>query len=108
MEPFHMTDTTITSHQRGKAGRPPSHATRKAKLRAEYRNAIGVENLTSALVEAIDSAVDLTIMASEIRTRIAKSGGGTSEDLMALVRLENAVNRAIARLPVTTISTVAI
>jgi hypothetical protein len=104
-----MTDTTITSHERGKAGRPPSAATRKAKLRAEYRNAIGVANLTSALVEAIDSAVDLTIMASEVRTRVSKNGG-TSEDLMALVRIENAVNRALARLPTsapTAISTVA-
>jgi hypothetical protein len=107
MEPFHMTDTTITSHQRGKAGRPPSHATRKAKLRAEYRNAIGVENLTSALVEAIDSAVDLTIMAADVRTRVSKNGGGTSEDLLALVRIENAVGRAIARLQVTSVSTVA-
>jgi hypothetical protein len=102
-----MTDTIITSHERGKAGRPPSPATRRARLRKEYIDAIGAKNLTSTLVEAINSAVDLTIMAADIRTKITKSGGGTSEDLMALVRIENAVNRAIARLPVTSINTVA-
>jgi hypothetical protein len=102
-----MTDTTVTSHEKGKAGRPPSAATRRAKLRKEYIDAIGVQNPTSTISEAIASAVDLTIMASDLRTKVAKSGGGTSEDLLALVRLENAVNRAIARLPVTNISTVA-
>jgi hypothetical protein len=111
METIPMTDTSVTSHERGKAGRPPSPATRKAKLRAEYRNAIGVNNLTSTISEAIASAVDLTIMASDVRTRIAKNGGGNSEDLLALVRIENAVGRAIARLPVpapTAINTVAV
>jgi hypothetical protein len=102
------TVTTITSHERGKAGRPPSPATRRAKLRKEYIDQIGVANLTSTLSEAIPSAVDLTILAADLRTKVAKSGGGTAEDLMALVRLENAVNRAIARLPVTSISTVAV
>jgi hypothetical protein len=102
-----MTDTSVTSHEKGKAGRPLSAANRRARLRKSYIEAVGVENLTPALSEAILSAVDLTIMAADLRTQIAKSGG-TSEDLMALVRLENAVNRAITRLPVTNISTVAV
>jgi hypothetical protein len=102
-----MTDTSVTAHQKGRAGRPPSPATRRAKLRKEYIDAIGVANLTPALTEAILAAVELTVMASEVRTRIAKAGTGTAEDLMALVRIENAASRAVARLPVTSISTVA-
>jgi hypothetical protein len=101
-----MTDTTITSHEKGRAGRPPSPATRRAKLRKSYIDAIGVENLTPALTEAILAAVELTVMASEVRAKIAKAGTGTAEDLMALVRIENAASRAIARLPVTHVSTV--
>jgi hypothetical protein len=46
-------------------------------------------------------------MAAEVRAKISKAGTGTAEDLMALVRIENAASRAIARLPVTAISTVA-
>jgi hypothetical protein len=102
-----MTDIHTTAHEKGKAGRPPSSATRRAKLRKEYIDAIGVENLTPALTEAILAAVELTVMAAEVRAKISRAGAGTAEDLMALVRIENAASRAVARLPVTSISTVA-
>jgi hypothetical protein len=102
-----MTDIHTTAHEKGKAGRPPSSATRRAKLRKEYIDAVGVANLTPALSEAILAAVELTVMAAEVRAKISKAGTGTAEDLMALVRIENAASRAIARLPVTSISTVA-
>jgi hypothetical protein len=72
-----------------------------------YINAVGVENLTPAISEAILSAVELTCLAAEVRSKVAKAGAGTSEDLLALVRIENAAARAVARLPVTSISTVA-
>jgi hypothetical protein len=107
MEPSTMTDTSITSHEKGRAGRPLSPANRRARLRKSYIDAIGVQNLTPALSEAILAAVELTCLAAEVRTKIAKAGTGTAEDLMALVRIENAASRAVARLPVTSITTVA-
>jgi hypothetical protein len=72
-----------------------------------YINAIGVDNLTPAITEAILSAVELTVMAAEVRRKLAKAGPASPDDLLALVRIENAAARAVARLPVTTISTVA-
>jgi hypothetical protein len=104
-----MTDTNqLTAHEQGRAGRPLSPANRRARLRMSYINAVGPENLTPALTEAILSAVELTCLAADVRRKIAKAGGsGTAEDLLALVRLENAASRAIAKLPVTRISTVA-
>jgi hypothetical protein len=110
METIHMTDTTITAHETGKAGRPLSPANRRARLRLEYINAIGPSNLTPAISEAISSAAELTVMAAEVRSKVAKAGGGSTKDLLALIEIENAVSRAIARLPLpapTNISTVA-
>jgi hypothetical protein len=96
-----MTDIhTVTSHETGRAGRPLSPANRRARLRMQYIHAIGVENLTPALTEAILAATELTCLAADIRRKVAKAGGGTAEDLLALVRLENAASRAVARLPV--------
>jgi hypothetical protein len=66
----------------------------------QYINSVGVENLTPALTEAILAAVELTVMAADVRRKIAKAGGvGTADDLLALVRIENAASRAVARLP---------
>jgi hypothetical protein len=99
-----------TAHERGRPGRPMSPATRRSKLRAEYINAIGVENLTTAVSENIRAAVELTSMAAEQRAKITKSGAASAEDLLAVVRLENAASRAVARLNLpapTAISTVA-
>jgi hypothetical protein len=105
-----MTDIQITAHELGRAGRPMSPATRRSKLRMEYINAIGVENLTPSISEAILSAVELTSMAAEQRAKIAKAGAASPDDLLAVVRLENAAARAVARLNLpapTAISTIA-
>jgi len=101
-----MTDT-ITSHERGLVGRPPSAATKRARLRAEYISAIGAANLTPAVIEAIAAVVDITFLAGNVRSRVTK-GGGTAEDLAALLKVEGLLDRALARLPVTSISTVAV
>jgi hypothetical protein len=89
--------TDVSSHELGKVGRPLSPANRKARLRMEYINAAGAENLTPALSEAILAAVELQVLAAEVRRKVSKTGG-TAEDLSALVRLENSAARAIARL----------
>jgi hypothetical protein len=105
-----MTDVThITSHELGKPGRPLSPAQRRSRLRVQYiRDIGGVENLTPVLSEAILAATELTVMAAELRKKISKAGGGTSEQMLALVRLENSAARAVSRLPVPTqINTVA-
>jgi hypothetical protein len=83
-----------TSTVTGRAGRPPSPATRRSRLRMEYTRAIGVENLTPAITEGIAAAVELTCLAAEQRTKIMKTGAATADDLLAVVRLENAASRA--------------
>jgi hypothetical protein len=95
-----MTDTHITANERGHAGRPLSPATRRSRLRKEYLDLVGIENLTPILIEQIRAAVELTSMAAEQRARITKSGSPTSDDLLAVVRLENVASRAVARLDV--------
>jgi hypothetical protein len=101
-----MTDTSlVTAHEQGRAGRPLSANQRRARLRMSYINAIGVENLTPEITEAILTAVELTVMAAEVRRKVAKAGAPTPDDLLSLVRIENAAARAVARLPVTTINT---
>jgi hypothetical protein len=101
-----MTDTAVTSYELGGKGRPPSAATKRNRLRAEFINAIGAANVNSTTLEAINAATDLTILASTVRGRVAKSGG-TADDLAALLKIEGLLDRALARLPVTSISTVA-
>ena len=81
-----MTDTHITANERGHAGRPLSPATRRSRLRKEYLDLVGIENLTPILIEQIRAAVELTSMAAEQRARITKSGSPTSDDLLAVVR----------------------
>lgn len=95
-----MTDTHIIAHEQGRAGRPLSPATRRSRLRKAYLALVGIENLNPILVEQVQAAVELTAMAAEQRTRINKSGSPTSDDLLAVVRLENAAARAVARLNV--------
>jgi hypothetical protein len=109
MEQAHnMTDTSqITAHERGRAGRPLSAAGRRSRLRMFYINAIGLDSITPPVAEAILAAVELQMMAAEQRAKVTKSGAASAEDLLAVVRLENAASRAVARLPVTTINTVA-
>ena len=94
MDKADMTDTSTTAHDQGRAGRPPSPATRRSRLRMSYINAIGVENLTPAITEGILAAVELTCLAAEQRTKVTKSGAVTADDLLAVVRLENAASRA--------------
>jgi hypothetical protein len=93
-----MTDTHITANERGRAGRPISPATRRSRLRTHYLQLVGVENLNPLLIEQVRAAVELTSLAAEQRTRIGKAGSPTSDDLLAVVRLENAASRAVARL----------
>jgi hypothetical protein len=102
-----LTDiATVTAHEQGRAGRPLSPAQRRARLRMSYINAIGVDNLTPEITEAILTAVELTVMAAEVRRKVAKAGGQpTNDDLLAMVRIENAASRAIARLPIHSIAT---
>jgi hypothetical protein len=68
-----------------------------------YIAAIGIENITAPVAEAIVAAVELQVMAAEQRAKITKTGAASAEDLLAVVRLENAAARAVARLPVHTI-----
>jgi hypothetical protein len=109
MDTENMNDISTTAHDQGRAGRPLSPATRRSRLRKEYIRAIGVENLSASTTEAILAAVELTSMAAEQRAKIAKSGAASADDLLAIVRLENAASRAVARLglPIPTINTVA-
>jgi hypothetical protein len=101
-----MTDTTTTTaNEQGRAGRPLSPAKRRSRLRLHYIRAIGVENLTPPISEMILAAIELICMAAEQRARISKTGAATAEQLLAVVRLENAASRAVARLPVTAINT---
>jgi hypothetical protein len=95
-----MTDVSSTAHEQGRAGRPLSPANRRSRLKVSFIKSIGVENLTPEISEAILSAVEMTVLAADIRRKITKSGAATSEDLLALVRVENAAARAVARLPV--------
>ena len=98
-----MTDTIqITAHEQGRAGRPLSPAARRSRLRMHYINSIGLENITAPIAEDILAAVELQVMAAEQRAKITKSGAASAEDLLAVVRLENAASRAVARLPVQT------
>jgi hypothetical protein len=100
------TTATVTAHEQGRAGRPLSPAQRRSRLKMSYINAIGPENLTPEISEAILTVVELTVLAAEVRRKVAKAGGQpTSKDLLSMVRIENACNRAIARLPVHSIST---
>jgi hypothetical protein len=102
-----MTDTlSVTSFELGGRGRPPSAATKKARLKAEFINAIGPANINSTILESINAAVDIQILAGTVRGRVAKSGG-TDADLAALIKVEALLDRALAKLPVTSISTVA-
>ena len=102
-----MADIQTTANEQGRAGRPLSPAKRRSRLRMHYIRAIGVENLTPPITEMILAAIELTCMAAEQRAKITKRGAATAEELLAVVRLENAASRAVARLPVTGISTVA-
>jgi hypothetical protein len=72
-----------------------------------YIEQIGIDNLNPVVSEAILSAVELTVMASEQRAKITKNGAATADQLLALVRLENAAARAVQRLPITRINTIA-
>jgi hypothetical protein len=95
-----MSDITIApvANEIGRAGRPLSSAQRLSRLRMHYIRQIGLDNITPPISEAILAAVELTVMASELRRKITKSGAASAEDLMALVRLENSAARAVARL----------
>jgi hypothetical protein len=63
-----------------------------------YINAIGLENIDPVVSEQVLAAVELTCMAAELRAKVTKSGAATADDLLAIVRLENAASRAVARL----------
>jgi hypothetical protein len=67
-----------------------------------YVNSIGLENITPPIAEDIHAAIELQVMAAEQRAKITKSGAASAEDFLAVVRLENAAARAVARLPVQT------
>jgi hypothetical protein len=92
--------TDITAHETGKAGRPLSPAKRRSRLRMAYIQLVGVENLNPILSEQILAAVELVSLAAEQRARITKSGATSAENLLAIVRLENAAARAVARLDI--------
>jgi hypothetical protein len=72
-----------------------------------YIQQIGLDHIDPPTSEAILAAVELTCMAAEQRAKVTKHGAASAEDLLAVVRLENAASRAVARLPVTSINTVA-
>jgi hypothetical protein len=76
-----------------------------------YINAVGVENLNPVVSEQILAAVELTCMAAEQRAKINKNGVASADELLSVVRIENAASRAVARLalsgPIQSISTVA-
>ncbi len=93
-----MTDTHISAHETGRAGRPLSPAKRRSRLRMHYIAQIGVDNLDPVISEHVLAAVELICMAAEQRAKITKSGAATADDLLAVVRLENAASRAVARL----------
>jgi hypothetical protein len=93
-----MTDTHISAHETGRAGRPLSPAKRRSRLRMFYINQIGIENIDPVLSEQVLAAVELTCMAAEQRAKITKHGAASADDLLAVVRLENAAARAVARL----------
>ena len=99
-----MTDITIATHSTNtndgkiRAGRPYGPAARRSMLRMDFIKQIGIHNVTPVIAESILAATELTVMASETRKKLAKAGGGTAEDLMALVRLENSAARAVQRL----------
>jgi hypothetical protein len=94
-----MTDISISSHEAGRVGRPLSPAKRRSRLRMHFIRTIGLENIDSVMSEQILAAVELTCMAAEQRAKITKTGAASAEDLLAIVRLENAAARAVARLP---------
>jgi len=93
-----MTDTHITAHERARAGRPLGPQQRRKRLRMHYINQIGVENLDPVISEQVLAAVELVCMAAEQRAKVTKSGPASADDLLAIVRLENAAARAVARL----------
>jgi hypothetical protein len=106
-----MTDIHVTANETGRAGRPLSPAKRRSRLRMHYINAVGVENLNPVVSEQILAAVELTCMAAEQRAKINKSGVASADELLSVVRIENAASRAVARLglsgPIQSINTVA-
>jgi hypothetical protein len=63
-----------------------------------YINRVGVDNLTAEISEAILAAVELTCLAAEARERIEKAGEPSENQMLALVRIEGAAARAVARL----------
>ncbi len=93
--------TELFAHDAGKRGRPPSAATRRKRLRQHYLSQLDVENLDPVKLEQIFAAVELTALAAEQRARVTKRGAAaTSDDLLAIVRLENAASRAVGRLEI--------
>jgi hypothetical protein len=94
--------TELFAHDAGKRGRPISAATRRKGLRLHYLAQVGrVENLDAVTLEKITAAVELTALAAEQRARVTKRGNAaTSDDLLAIVRLENAASRAVGRLEI--------
>jgi len=106
-----MTDTyQLSAHDAGRAGRPISAATRRRRLRRHYLAKFGdISLIDAASIERIHAAIELTCMAAEQRAAVTKRGSAASaDDLLAIVRLENAASRAVARLEVpTSINTVA-
>jgi hypothetical protein len=93
-----MTDTNITAHERARAGRPLGPQQRRKRLRMHYIKQIGVENLDPVVSEQVLAAVELVCMAAEQRAKVTRSGAASADDLLAIVRLENAAARAVARL----------
>ena len=75
-----MTDTTITSHERGKAGRPPSPATRRAKLRATAKAAAATRgvNISDLMMLAKAKASELSSLLVSIKSVHPSTGGDAS------------------------------
>ena len=94
-----MPSTNTQAPVTGKAGRPPSLATRKKMLRAEFVAAFGgEENLTAVQAEAIRSAVAWAAMAAEAREGLIKSGAASTDSAVHVARLEELAAQAVARL----------
>jgi hypothetical protein len=87
-----------TANELGKAGRPLSSAARRSRLRLHFIQAIGLDNITPAISESILAAVELTVMAADIRKKVSKALDVTAEDLTAMIRIENSAARAVQRL----------
>lgn len=81
-----------------RGGRPLSAKSRAKRLRIQLVETIGAENMSPSVCEEIARAVDLHLMALQMREAVLGKRVVAPKDMLAVLQLEETAGKAVERL----------